>query len=94
MSTKHFYALCFGLGLCGSFAWSCGVSCDCGAVPERPAALPPLHIDFAETRGEAAPRAPAELVGGKLDVGPREVVVTYSNGLGDYTVTYTVEEPL
>src|SRR5688572_23509320 len=93
MSAGRLYALCFGLGLCGSLAWACGVSCDCGPVAERPAQLPVLNRGLAEWRGEGVP-APPPLVGGRVDVRPSEVVVTYSSGLGDYTVTYAVQEPL
>ena len=85
MSSGRFYALCFGFGLCGSLAWACSATCDCEPVAERPAMLPTLHIDFAESRGENTPAAPAALVGGRVDVRASEVVVTYSSGLADYT---------
>jgi hypothetical protein len=93
MSAGRFYALCFGFGLCGSLAWACGATCDCEPAPQRPAQLSPLHIDFAESRGEGRPPAPASLVGGRMEVRAGEVVVTYSSGLGEYTVTYAVQEP-
>ena len=83
-------AVCFAAGLAASVAWSCADECKC---PDDE--LTPTKVNVAHVLAEsgALPAGLPDFVAGTVEVTNTQVIVEYSRGEANYTVTYDIGAP-